>query len=441
MSYNITKLLNEADEDISIIQHAVDDAAKNGGGKVTVPAGQYVSAPIRLYSNIELHLEAGSSVTFIDDPERYPVITASWEGTARDVYMPCVYARDAVNVSVTGFGTLNGGGAKWWDWYLNNDNRLAYPRPTLINFINCEDVTLKNITLVNSPSWTVHPFKCNRVTIDNVKIKNPSDSPNTDGINPESCKNVHITDCFIDVGDDCIAIKSGTEDMPERVACENISISGCTMVHGHGAIVIGSEMSGGIRNVVVSGCIFQKTDRGIRLKSRRGRGGCVEDLRFNNIIMDDVICPFVINLYYFCGDKGKDKYVWDKNPYPVTDETPCFKRLHFSDISASNVHAAAGFIYGLAERYVSDVTFSNIQISMAENAVAGKPAMMSGMEDMKRQGFFIAFAENVSFKNVTVENHEQSAFYIAGIRDVEIKDCVSLRPRQEGLPLIHKAEH
>lgn len=157
----------------------------------------------------------------------------------------------------------------------------------------------------NSPNWTIHPVRCENVTIDNLTIVNPFDSPNTDGIDPESCRNVRITGCHIDVGDDCIAVKAGTEDALEDVPCENIAITGCTMVHGHGGVVLGSEMSGGIRRVSITGCVFDGTDRGIRIKSRRGRGGAVEDVSVTGIVMNDVLCPLVINLMYFCGKDGK----------------------------------------------------------------------------------------------------------------------------------------
>ncbi|MCO9197658.1 hypothetical protein KUX55_23705, partial [Salmonella enterica subsp. enterica serovar Mbandaka] len=158
----------------------------------------------------------------------------------------------------------------------------------------------------------------------------------------------------------------------------------CTMVHGHGAVVLGSEMSGDIRNVVISNCVFQETDRGIRLKSRRGRGGIVEDVRINNIVMDQVMCPFILNLYYFCGPRGKEPYVWEKTRYPIDERTPKFRRIHFSDITARNVHASAGFIYGLAEQFIQEITFDRIAISMAEEAIPGVPAMMTGLSEMSK---------------------------------------------------------
>src|SRR5207245_3333293 len=151
---------------------------------------------------------------------------------------------------------------------------------------------------LNSPAWTINPVRCENVTVHRVTIKNPADSPNTDGINPDSCRYVHISDCHIDVGDDCITIKSGieTEAEDKRGPCENITITNCTMAHGHGAVVLGSEMSGDVRNVVISNCVFSETECGIRIKTRRGRGGVIEDVRVSNIVMSDVLLPFSVNL-------------------------------------------------------------------------------------------------------------------------------------------------
>ncbi|MBY0147023.1 glycoside hydrolase family 28 protein [Neobacillus niacini] len=407
------------------IQKAIDEAYKNGGGQIVVPSGVFLSGALFLKDNIEFHLSAGATLKFSDEQEDYPVVVSRWEGVVREVYASCLYAEDAKNISITGFGTIDGNGEKWWHIFRNEREKLAYPRPKLISFDGCEHISIRDVSLINSPSWTVNPIRCNNVTIDNLTIINPSDSPNTDGIDPESCRNVRISNCHIDVGDDCIAIKAGTEDTADRVSCENITITNCTMVHGHGAVVLGSEMSGDIRNVTISNCTFQDTDRGIRFKSRRGRGGVVEDIRIDNIVMDRVMCPFILNLYYFCGPKGKDKYVWDKNPYPITKETPSFRRIHFSNISARNVHASAGFIYGLAEQYVSEITFNNIDISMAEDAIPGKPAMMAGIEDMNNRGFYVGFAKDILFNSVTIENHEGPAFHVEYSEDVEITRCKS----------------
>ncbi|MEK3867191.1 glycoside hydrolase family 28 protein [Paenibacillus sp. FSL H7-0716] len=421
---------NSAEPSTEAIARAIHAASEAGGGTVYVPSGHYQTGAIFMKSNIELQLSPGAELSFSSDPNDYPVVSSRWEGVKQNVHASCIFGINLENVSVTGAGKLDGRGAPWWDKHRNSPDSLLYPRPKLISFDNCRRVTLRDLTLVNSPSWTVNPICCQDVTIDNLSIYNPADSPNTDGIDPESCVNVRISNCNIDVGDDCIAIKAGTEDTKERVACENITITNCTMIHGHGGVVLGSEMSGDIRNIVISNCVFKQTDRGIRLKSRRGRGGVVEDIRVSNIVMEDVICPFILNLYYFCGPRGKDKYVWDKNLYPVTEETPCFRRIHFANITARKVHAAAGFLYGLAEQYISEITFSNIDISMAENAIPGRPAMMSGIQDMNNRGFYLGNVRDIRFRQVTIENHEGPAFYIENGETVDITGCQSRNTRK-----------
>jgi hypothetical protein len=187
-------------------------------------------------------------------------------------------------------------------------------------------------------------------------------------------------------------------------------------------------MSGDITNVAISNCVFEGTDRGIRLKSRRGRGGKVEDIRVNNIVMNGVFCPFVANLYYYCGPKGDDKYVWDKNPYPVTEETPAFRRLHFSNITAKNVTASAGFFYGLAEMFVEDVTFDNVYISLAENAQPQIPAMAAGVEPCTQKGFYAGNTRGISFNNVTVVGVDGPAFDIEDSEDIVFNNCKSRNP-------------
>ena len=177
--------------------------------------------------------------------------------------------------------------------------------------------------------------------------------------------------------------------------------------------------------MTISNCVFKQTDRGIRLKSRRGRGGTIEDIRVDNVIMDEVISPFILNLYYFCGPRGKEKYVWDKNPYPITDETPAFRRIHFSNITARNVQGAAGFIYGLAENYITDITFNNIAISLAEGAEPGQVAMMTGLDYMNNRGFYVGNGEDITFNHVSVENHEGPMIYLENCRNIAVEKCVS----------------
>ena len=262
-------------------------------------------------------------------------------------------------------------------------------------------MAVEGVRLVNSPVWTIHPMYCHNVSIRGVTIENPADSPNTDGINPNGCSFVRISDCHIDVGDDCIAIKSGTEDTPAPRPCENIVITGCTMARGHGGVVIGSEMSGGVRNVIISGCVFQNTERGIRLKTRRGRGGAVEGLLVSNVLMDGVMCPFVLNMYYFCGKGGKERRVWDKTAYPLDAGTPAIRDVRIHQVTATGATACAGFLYGLAERPIERVSLVDVTVSMQKGR-ADVPAMLDGIDPMEARGFFLRNARDVPFERVQV---------------------------------------
>ncbi len=384
------------------INSAIRECSEKGGGIITIPAGTHKVGSIRLMSNVTLNLEPGSVLQFVPDKDKYPLIESRWEGIEGKVYASCIYAENCENIAVTGRGTLDGNGEYWWSKLRNKT--LEFPRPKLINFMNCKNVLISGIKLINSPSWTVNPVCCNNVTVTGITINNPADSPNTDGVNPESCQNVHISDCHIDVGDDCVTIKSGTEDTFEKIPCENVTVTNCTMVHGHGGVVIGSEMSGGIHNVVISNCVFDGTDRGIRIKSRRGRGGEVSDIRVNNIVMRDVMCPFVMNMYYFCGARGKEKYVWDKDAYPVDERTPSFKRIYIDNVTAVNVHACAGYFYGLPEMNLEDISLSNISVHMAQDAKPGVPIMADGIGEMVKKGFIVKNAKDTYFHNVHVKN-------------------------------------
>lgn len=381
---------------------AVSDAAKQGGGMIYVPAGVYPTCSIRLLSNTTLYLGAGAELSFLQDMDQYELVHTEFEGVPSEAYMPCIFADHARHVAVRGEGVINGNGSVWWDAVRNGT--LAHPRPYLVCFQYCEHVRVEGVTLINSPAWTVHPLYCTDVAVSGISIKNPWDSPNTDGINPDGSRNVRIFNCQVDVGDDCITLKSGTEKTPERRALENVTITNCNMIHGHGGIVIGSEMSGGVRNVTVSNCIFQDTDRGIRVKTRRRRGGTVENIHLNNIVMDRVTCPFVFNMYYYCGAEGKEKFVWDKNPYPVDEGTPMLKDIHISNMTVTNATAAAGFIYGLAEQPIRNVTFTDVSITMDPNGIPSLPAMMGQLEPTSAAGFFIRNAAEIVFDRVKIRN-------------------------------------
>lgn len=379
---------------------AIEVLEKQGGGVLTVSPGVYPTGSIQLCGNMTLEVQSGAELRFLMDEAAFPLIDLEFEGCTGKAHRPCLFARNAEHIIVTGGGTLNGQGDYWWPKALSH--QLDAPRPYLVCFADCTDVVLENLRLINSPVWTVHPLRCNHVTVRGIHIKNPASSPNTDGINPNACRDVRIHDCTIDVGDDCIAIKSGTEDTPNRRACERIVISNCHFLHGHGGIVLGSEMSGGVRNVLVSGCMFYETDRGIRLKTRRGRGGAVENIQLSNLLMEKVMCPFVFNMYYFCGQSGKMKRVWDKNPYPVDETTPALRDVSIMNVTARRCGACAGFFYGLAEMPVERVTLRNVLVEMDENGQSGTPAMMNDCPTMQAQGFFLRNAVDVALDGVRV---------------------------------------
>lgn len=405
--------------DSHAIQKAIDSCAEQGGGTVYLPAGQYLAGSLFLRNNITLHLDAGAVILGSENPQVYPVMHSRWEGMHQDTYAPLIGGEHLHNIALTGRGTIDGRGAIWWK--AKEEKTLAYPRPRLISFSDCTNVLIEGITAINSPSWTINPIHCQNVNVHGVTIINPPDSPNTDGIDPDSCRLVRISDCYISVGDDCITIKSGTEhEHPDRHApCRDITITNCTLERGHGGVVIGSEMSGGIKNVVISNCVFIGTDRGIRIKTRRGRGGTIEDVRVSNLIMDGVLCPFTMNLYYHIGERG-NLTVSDKNERSINDGTPRLRRIHFSHVTAREVKHAAGFLYGLAEMPLEDISFSDISISLSDEADSGYPDMADDIPSMSRAGFFIRNARRIRLEHVQVTGQRGPAFDIDNSTDVEI---------------------
>lgn len=421
--------------DTAAIQAAIDACHARGGGTVLVPAGTYLTGALTMRSNITLHLDAGATLLGSEDPDDYPVISSRWEGAEQPTHAPLIGGRGLQNVAVVGRGTVDGRGAVWWLRFRSR--ALAHPRPRLIAFDDCRNLLISGITALNSPSWTINPVRCAVVNIHHVTIVNPADSPNTDGINPDSCSDVHIADCYISVGDDCITIKSGTEhERPERLApCQNITITNCTMANGHGGVVIGSEMSGDVRNVVIANCVFVGTDRGIRFKSRRGRGGTVEDVRVTNVVMTDVLCPLTMNLYYACGAWG-DTGISDKRPRPVSARTPRFRRISISHMSASGARTAAGFLYGLAEMPLEDIALEDVRISMAAGGEPGYPDMADDLELMQAAGLVICNVRGLRLHRVEVREQRGPAVRISNASEVDLSGCGTPTPDPEAPVLL-----
>lgn len=370
------------------------------GGTVCFPAGVYTVGSIQLYSNITVYLENGAIISAVGDYSKYPVIGEDLipgfvRGTRRGIF----FAVGAHNICIKGDGTVNGNGDNWW-----NKGESDTKRPRTIQFINCSNVTIKDIKIINSPCWTVNPICCDNVCIDNISINNPYNAPNTDGINPESCKDVRVSNCYVNVGDDCLTIKSGLESdiLQKQKACENITVTNCVFAHGHGGVVIGSEMSGGVKNVTVSNCIFQNTDRGIRIKTRRKRGGTVEDLLVNNVVMDGVIAGITVNGYYVCGASMDDEELFSPEPAKITKYTPVIKNIILSNIIMKNVLGAGIYFYGLSEMPVSNVKISNMSIYITPNGKRYQSIMAPRIKSSEGEGIFLKNTSDVVMSDISV---------------------------------------
>jgi polygalacturonase len=326
------------------------------------------------------------------------------------------------NVEITGQGKIDGCASKenWWE---NPKLRHIAWRPRLIFLNHCDYITIQGIAVCNSPAWNIHPYFSNHLRFLDLHILNPKDSPNTDGLDPESCNNVEIIGVYFSLGDDCIAIKSGKIYMgaKHKQPSENLMIRQCCMRDGHGSITIGSEMAGGVKNVVVRECLFLNTDRGLRIKTRRGRGkdAIIDGILFENIKMDHVMTPVVINCFYFCDPDGHSDYVQSKEFYPIDERTPYVGELVFKNLTCTNCHAAATFIFGLPEQKIKKVVFENVAISYAKEPVAGVPAMMDGAAATTLLGLYANNIETLVLKNVVVEGNRGDAFVIHNVDHVD----------------------
>lgn len=348
--YKITKFGAVADGKTpatDAIAKAIDSCSADGGGRVVVPKGKFLTGAIHLKSNVNLHIKSGAVLKFSTDPKDYmPIVHTRWEGMELKHLSPLVYAYEQENIAITGKGTLDGQGKSFfWKWHGNPkyggdpntisqkeararlyemmnanvplENRIFggekdYLRPQFIQPYKCKNVLIEGVRIIDSPMWEVHPVLCENVTIRRLHIA--SHGPNNDGCDPESCKDVLIEDCFFDTGDDCIAIKSGRNNDGRRinVPSENIVIRNCTMKDGHGGITVGSEISGGVRNVFGEKCRMDSPnlDHALRVKNNASRGGKLENFYFRKIKIGQVAHSVItIDFNYEEGSKGKYKPV------------------------------------------------------------------------------------------------------------------------------------
>lgn len=417
-------------DDTIYIQTAINCCPKDG--RVYIGEGTYKVTSLFLKDNLNMELAKGAVVSAFTQKEKFAILPGtiesydetqdynlgSWEGNPLPMYASILTGINVKNIVITGEGTLDGNGSfeNWWSY--KRQKGMPF-RPRMIFLNHCENVVIQGITIKNSPSWTVHPYFSTDLKFIDLKIQNPADSPNTDGMDPESCKNVDIIGVHFSVGDDCIAVKSGKIYMGAKfkTPCENMIIRNCLMEKGHGAVTIGSEMAGGVKNLLVKDCLFFDTDRGLRIKTRRGRGkdAILDKIVFENIDMDEVKAPFVINNYYFCDPDGHTTYVRTKEKLPVDERTPEVRSLAFKNIKATNCHFAAFFLYGLPEQKIKKVELENIEVTYAENAKAGYPAMMEEIEPISKMGLYANNINELRICNVSIAGCNGEPFQIENV--------------------------
>ncbi len=423
------------------IRKAIAAASAVGGGTIYFGPGQYLTGPIHVRSNIALHIDAGAVVKFSTDFDDYlPMVPTRWEGTEVMTFSPFIYGDKVENVTIEGRGVLDGQGEAWWALFrtlkaehtktgvwnteskwqrefirvnpkLENPDdperlKSAFLRPPFIQLRDCKNLTVEGITMRNSPFWNINPVYCDNVKVRGVTIEAPDNAPNTDGVNVESCRNVHVSDSHINVGDDCITIKSGRDAEARRInrPAENYVITNCTMMRGHGGVVIGSEMSGGVRQIAISNCVFDGTDRGIRIKSTRGRGGTVENIRVSNIVMRNIRDEAItMNLFYTKAP-----------PEPVSERTPRFRNIHISGMSGDAEQA--GTLLGLPESRLENISIEDVNLVV-------------------KKGFVIRDAKDIQFRSVRVDTAGGPAFAAERVENLLLFDVGSYVPRA-GAPVV-----
>ena len=418
---------------------AIDELEARGGGHLVVPAGIWFTGPIVLKSNIDLHLEKGAVILFSPDVDLYPLVETVFEGLDTRRCQSPISGRNLVNVAITGQGAIDGNGHFWrplkkgkvtesqWKQtiarggvFKRPDYWFPYPetlrgdtisnmnvpqnlkteeewhsvrhflRPVMVSLIECKNVWLQGVIFQNSPAWNLHPLLCENVLVEDVLVRNPSYAQNGDGLDLESCRNSLIVNSVFDVGDDGICLKSGKDEDGRRRArpCENVVIDGCTVFKGHGGFVVGSEMSGGVWNIAVSNCSFLGTDVGLRFKSKRGRGGTVENIWIDRISMIDIVTdPVTFNLYY--GGKSAvevlesgEKVPAAVEPMPVDETTPCFRGIHISNLTCAGARRAL-FFNGIPEMPIRDISLKNVHIT-------------------SKLGAEFIYSEDITLENVTI---------------------------------------
>ena len=399
-------------DDTSAVNLAIYTAPE--GATVYFPKGDYVVDQVLLKSHVDIYLARDAVLRQNTDRKKLGIlkayqknydftdvqVNASWEGHPLDSFCSLIYGKNVSDVHIYGEGILDGNGDAGDFWQNPKVKNMAF-RPKNILLVGCQNIAVSGITSRNSASWNIHAFYSDNLDFRALTIESVETSPNTDGLNPESCENVEIVGCHFSVGDDCIAIKAGKYYMSQAhyKPSKGITVRNCLMENGHGGVVIGSEMACGVYDVAVTKCLFRETDRGLRIKTRRGRGSraIVDGVKFENVEMHKVRHCFVINMFYNCDPDGKSDYVRSKTISQKDELTPTVKNISVTNVHAEEIIGSAVFIYGLPENKVSGVTIKNNHFEFSEARVNECPAMMDDFEATDALDFFIENAEDVVF--------------------------------------------
>jgi polygalacturonase len=463
------------------INDAIDAAAKKGGGVVLVTKGLWLTGPLVLKSNVNLHLVNGATLLFTEDFNQYLLVATNWEGLPQMRNQSPISATAASNIAITGKGIIDGNGDAWrmvkkdkltesqWKKLVNSggvlseDKKTWYPsasslkgstipnpglikpgtdaawydsvkdflRPNLLVLTRCKNILLEGVTFQNSPAWCLHPLMSEHLTVRNISVKNPWYAQNGDGIDVESCMNVLIENSVFDVGDDALCIKSGrdAEGRKRAMPTENVTIRGCTVYSSHGGFVIGSEMSGGARNIHVSNCTFIGADIGLRFKTTRGRGGVVENIFIRDIYMKDIPGEAILfDMYYAARDPialAGEKRELPKVEFKTVDEsTPVFRNFHISNVYCNGAEKAI-FIRGLPEMHVKDIVLENM-VLQAKHGMDIQEATgivfrnIKVISDETRPVIDIVHSDKLLFDNITYAAGSELLFRVSGDRSNNI---------------------
>jgi len=421
-------------DDTVAIQAAIMSCPSDS--RVYVPKGVYKISSLFLKSNITLEIGKDAVLSAFTDRRKFAILpgviesydekseynVGSWEGNPLDSYASIITGLYVENVTICGEGTIDGCADfdNWWNDSGTKEGGVFRPRMIYLN--HCKSVVVQGITVQNSPSWNIHPYFSNRLRFLNIRVLGPANSHNTDGLDPESCYDVEIAGCFFSVGDDCIAIKSGKIYMGQKfkMPSKKIRIRQSCMRDGHGAVTLGSEIAAGVNDFEVKDCVFKHTDRGLRIKTRRGRGknSVLDEIIFENIKMDEVKVPFVVNSFYYCDPDGKSTYVGNLNSLPVDERTPRLKNFRFTNISCKNCHFTGAYIFGLPEQKIESLVMEHVDITYCENARTGVAAMMAECQTACRQGIFVKNVKQLTLRDVRVTGCDGKAFILEDIDEL-----------------------